>query len=94
MMNPLPFSCTESQWYGNRHPPTPISLSTVSVKSADPRHAHFMLRLTGYHYLYYKGKKKREVIKQVDQQRSFKKALSGKTPNSTEMGIQHHKSQP
>lgn len=39
-------------------------------------------------------KKKREVIKQVDQQRSFKKALSGKTPNSTEMGIQHHKSQP
>lgn len=92
MKPPLPFSCTESQWYGNRHPPPPISISTVSVKSADPRHAHFMLRLIGYSYLYYKKKKK--VIKQVDQQQSFKKALSGRTPNSTDMGVQHHKSQP
>lgn len=38
--------------------------------------------------------KKKKVIKQVDQQQSFKKALSGRTPNSTDMGVQHHKSQP
>lgn len=42
------FTCSESQCYGNKHPPSPISISTVSEKSADPRYAHFMLRLFGY----------------------------------------------
>lgn len=95
----LTFSCSESQCYGNKYPLSPISISTVSAKWADPRYADFMLRLLAYSDQYLKitkttnkqnqtNQNNPKFNRKVDQQWGFQETLSDRAPNSTEMGIQ------
>lgn len=70
----------------------PISVSTISGKSSAPRYAHFMLGLyakaAGLRLCYLYCKKSKKWIGKLTNSQAGQKALSGRIPNPTEMGIQ------
>lgn len=74
----------------------PISISTISGKSSAPRYVHFMLGLyakaAGLRLCYLYCKKSKKWIGKLTNSQAGQKTLSDRTPNPTEMGIQHHTS--